>query len=69
MPPRVVPRKLYCKEILEVLENGTPTLWKFKMDKEGFATSSSTIKEFTEICVRYEECEPTIQEKLAAALL
>ena len=39
-------RKLGTKEILEVLENGIPTSWKFQMDKEGFNVSSSTLKQY-----------------------
>eukprot|EP00957_Ditylum_brightwellii_P126900 9673443-Ditylum_brightwellii.AAC.1 len=65
MSPRVVPRKLDSEKLLEVLENRIPTLWKFQMDKEGFDASSSTIKEFTEMCVQYKECESAMQEKLA----
>eukprot|EP00957_Ditylum_brightwellii_P081547 6203591-Ditylum_brightwellii.AAC.2 len=48
-PSRVVPRKLDQKELLEVLEDGTPTLWKFQMDKKGFDASPGTIKEFNKM--------------------
>eukprot|EP00957_Ditylum_brightwellii_P022560 1701975-Ditylum_brightwellii.AAC.1 len=32
-PPRVVSRKMDREKILEVQENGVPTMWKFQMDK------------------------------------
>eukprot|EP00957_Ditylum_brightwellii_P023735 1790726-Ditylum_brightwellii.AAC.1 len=51
-------RKLEMEEILEVLENGIPTSWKFQMDKECFEASSSTLKEFMETCVHYKEYRP-----------
>eukprot|EP00957_Ditylum_brightwellii_P099886 7611475-Ditylum_brightwellii.AAC.1 len=44
------------EEILEVLENGIPILWKFQMDKEGLMS-----------CVRYKECELATSEMLVAA--
>eukprot|EP00957_Ditylum_brightwellii_P158147 12037455-Ditylum_brightwellii.AAC.1 len=47
-PTGVKARKMDQDEILEVLENRIPTLWKFQMGNEGFDTSSSTVKEFTE---------------------
>eukprot|EP00957_Ditylum_brightwellii_P154017 11722575-Ditylum_brightwellii.AAC.1 len=58
MSAGVKARKLEREELLEVLENGIPTLWNFQMDKKGFDTSSSTLKDFTKICVHYKECEP-----------
>eukprot|EP00957_Ditylum_brightwellii_P210961 15365608-Ditylum_brightwellii.AAC.1 len=60
-------RKLEQEELLEVLENGIPTLWKFQMDKEGFNASSSTLKGFTKTCVHYKECKPKMTEKTSAA--
>eukprot|EP00957_Ditylum_brightwellii_P014942 1126262-Ditylum_brightwellii.AAC.1 len=38
-PPRVELRKMDWEEILEVLENGFPMLWKFQMDKEPYKQS------------------------------
>eukprot|EP00957_Ditylum_brightwellii_P112590 8582656-Ditylum_brightwellii.AAC.1 len=55
------------EEILEVLENGIPTLWKFQMNKEGFDASSSTIKGLIKTCMCYKECEPAIPEMLVVA--
>eukprot|EP00957_Ditylum_brightwellii_P131220 10008229-Ditylum_brightwellii.AAC.1 len=40
-------KKLDQKDLLEVLENGMLTLWKFQMDKKGFNANSITVKEFT----------------------
>eukprot|EP00957_Ditylum_brightwellii_P151425 11531937-Ditylum_brightwellii.AAC.1 len=31
-------------DILEVLKNGDPIMWKFQMDKKGFDASSGTMK-------------------------
>eukprot|EP00957_Ditylum_brightwellii_P166206 12652917-Ditylum_brightwellii.AAC.3 len=65
MPPKVAPKKLDPEELLEVLKKIIPTLWKFQMDKEGVNASSSTVKEFTKMCVWYKEREPAMLEKLA----
>eukprot|EP00957_Ditylum_brightwellii_P164606 12532911-Ditylum_brightwellii.AAC.1 len=51
MLTRVEAKKMDQEEILEVLENGIPTSWKFQIDKKGFNASSSTVKEFTKMCV------------------
>eukprot|EP00957_Ditylum_brightwellii_P091202 6943535-Ditylum_brightwellii.AAC.2 len=67
MPPRIEPRKTDQDEILEVLENGIPTLWKFQMDEGGFNASSSTITEFTKMCICKKEWELAIPEMLVAA--
>eukprot|EP00957_Ditylum_brightwellii_P058502 4436295-Ditylum_brightwellii.AAC.1 len=63
MLSRVKAKKMDQEEILEVLEIGIPTSWKFQMDKEGVDKSSSTVKEFTKICICYKECKPVIPEK------
>eukprot|EP00957_Ditylum_brightwellii_P119020 9078074-Ditylum_brightwellii.AAC.1 len=55
------------EEIPEVLEKRTPTSWRFQIDREDFNASSSTIKEFIEICVCYKECKPTMHVMLVAA--
>eukprot|EP00957_Ditylum_brightwellii_P163935 12481080-Ditylum_brightwellii.AAC.1 len=66
-PTGIEARKLELEELLEVLENGIPTTWKFQMDKEGFTASSSMLKEFMETCVCYKECKPKASEKTSAA--
>eukprot|EP00957_Ditylum_brightwellii_P169554 12905386-Ditylum_brightwellii.AAC.1 len=68
MPTGIEARELEQEELLEVLENGIPILWKFQMDKEGFDASSSTLKELTETCVHYKECKPKMTEKKSTAL-
>eukprot|EP00957_Ditylum_brightwellii_P171317 13041522-Ditylum_brightwellii.AAC.1 len=60
MPARVEAKKLEQEELLEVLENKIPTSWNFQIDKEGFDASSSTLKDFTKLCVCYKECEPKL---------
>eukprot|EP00957_Ditylum_brightwellii_P105288 8026230-Ditylum_brightwellii.AAC.1 len=67
IPTGVEAKKLEQEELLEVLENGIPTLWRFQMDKEGFDVSSSTFKEFTKTCVCYKDCKPKVTEKTSAA--
>eukprot|EP00957_Ditylum_brightwellii_P197088 15014938-Ditylum_brightwellii.AAC.1 len=62
-PMGVKARKLEQEELLGVLENRIPTSWTFQMDKEDFDASSSTLKEFTEICVHYKECKLKMTEK------
>eukprot|EP00957_Ditylum_brightwellii_P166140 12648785-Ditylum_brightwellii.AAC.2 len=66
-PTGIKARKLEMEEILEVLENGIPTSWKFQMDKEGFDTSSSMLKEFMETCVCYKECKPKAAKETSTA--
>eukprot|EP00957_Ditylum_brightwellii_P018625 1399020-Ditylum_brightwellii.AAC.1 len=56
MPVGIVVKEQEDEAILEVLENGISTSWKFQMDKEGFNASSSAIRKFTETCVYYKEC-------------
>eukprot|EP00957_Ditylum_brightwellii_P179387 13665598-Ditylum_brightwellii.AAC.2 len=63
MPAGVEAKKLEQEELLEVLENRIPILWKFQMNKEGFDASSSTLKYFTKTCVCYKECKPKVTEK------
>eukprot|EP00957_Ditylum_brightwellii_P039096 2955385-Ditylum_brightwellii.AAC.1 len=62
-PMGVKAKKLDQEELLEVLGNRIPTLWKFQMDKEGFNASSSTFKDFTKTCAHYKECKPKITKK------
>eukprot|EP00957_Ditylum_brightwellii_P061227 4646148-Ditylum_brightwellii.AAC.1 len=57
-PTGIVTKKLEDEEIVEGLKNRIPTSWKFQMEKEGFGASSSTIKNFMETCVCYEEYKP-----------
>eukprot|EP00957_Ditylum_brightwellii_P102122 7784768-Ditylum_brightwellii.AAC.1 len=60
-------RKLEPDKILEVVENGIPTTWNFKIDKEGFDVSSRTLKDFMETCVHYKECKPKTPKKTSTA--
>eukprot|EP00957_Ditylum_brightwellii_P035988 2726637-Ditylum_brightwellii.AAC.1 len=67
MPTGVEATALEQEELLEVLENRIPTIWKFQVDKEGFNSSSSTLKDLTETCAHFEECKPKVTEKTSAA--
>eukprot|EP00957_Ditylum_brightwellii_P020424 1539947-Ditylum_brightwellii.AAC.1 len=67
MSPGVVPRKMDQEEMLEVLDNGILTGGEFQMDKEGFDSSSGTIRYFIKTCVYYEKCDPTMPETKVAA--
>eukprot|EP00957_Ditylum_brightwellii_P003531 267502-Ditylum_brightwellii.AAC.1 len=60
-------KKLEEEELLEVSENIILTSWNFQMDKEGFNTSSSMLKDFTITCVCYKKCKPKTTEKTSAA--
>eukprot|EP00957_Ditylum_brightwellii_P064361 4884931-Ditylum_brightwellii.AAC.1 len=60
-------KKLEQEELLEVLENRIPITWRFKMDKEGFGVSSSTLKDFTKTYIHYKECKLKVTEKTNTA--
>eukprot|EP00957_Ditylum_brightwellii_P159102 12109121-Ditylum_brightwellii.AAC.1 len=49
--------KIACEEFVDVLEDRVPYQWKLEFKKEGFDLSSSTLKEFLDVCVRLEEAE------------
>eukprot|EP00957_Ditylum_brightwellii_P183297 13962162-Ditylum_brightwellii.AAC.1 len=49
--------KIACKKFVNVLEDGVLYQWKMDFEKEGFDSSSSTLKEFLDMCVRLEEAE------------
>eukprot|EP00957_Ditylum_brightwellii_P050962 3865158-Ditylum_brightwellii.AAC.1 len=57
VPDGVTATKISCKEFVDVLEDGIPYQWKLEFEKEGFDSSSSTLKEFLGVCVRLEEAE------------
>eukprot|EP00957_Ditylum_brightwellii_P183870 14005364-Ditylum_brightwellii.AAC.1 len=42
----VTATKIVCKELVNVLEDGVPYKWKLEFEKEGFNSSSSTLKKF-----------------------
>eukprot|EP00957_Ditylum_brightwellii_P168856 12852493-Ditylum_brightwellii.AAC.1 len=49
--------KIPCEEFVDVLKDKVPYQWKLEFEKEGFALSSSTLKEVLDICIRLEEAE------------
>eukprot|EP00957_Ditylum_brightwellii_P057331 4346276-Ditylum_brightwellii.AAC.1 len=54
---RVTATKIACEDLVDVLEDGVLYQWKLEFEKEGFDSSSSTLKEFPDVCVRLEEAE------------
>eukprot|EP00957_Ditylum_brightwellii_P190060 14468783-Ditylum_brightwellii.AAC.1 len=58
-----------CEEFVDVLEDEIPYHWKLEFEKEGFDSSSATIKEFLDICVHLEEAElqKPLGKKIACA--
>ena len=57
VPDGVTAEKISREEFLDALEDGVPYQWKMEFEKEGFDSSSSTLKEFLDVCVRLEEAE------------
>eukprot|EP00957_Ditylum_brightwellii_P177389 13511888-Ditylum_brightwellii.AAC.1 len=57
VPDGVTATKISCKEFIDILEDGIPYQWKLEFKKEGFDLSSSTFKEFLNICMHLEEAE------------
>eukprot|EP00957_Ditylum_brightwellii_P128588 9809465-Ditylum_brightwellii.AAC.1 len=49
--------KISCKEFVDVLKDGILYQWKLEFEKKGFDSSSSTLKEFLDMCVHLEEAE------------
>eukprot|EP00957_Ditylum_brightwellii_P097054 7391116-Ditylum_brightwellii.AAC.1 len=46
IPDGVTAKKISQEEFADVLEGGVPYQWKLEFKKEGFDSSSSTLKEF-----------------------
>eukprot|EP00957_Ditylum_brightwellii_P079284 6029002-Ditylum_brightwellii.AAC.1 len=57
VPDGVTATKISCEEFINVLEDGIPYQWKLEFKKEGSDSSSSTLKEFLDVCVHLEEAE------------
>eukprot|EP00957_Ditylum_brightwellii_P181174 13800270-Ditylum_brightwellii.AAC.1 len=57
VPDRVIATKISCKEFIDILGDKIPYQWKLEFEKEGFDRSSSTLKEFLDVCVCLEEAE------------
>eukprot|EP00957_Ditylum_brightwellii_P101181 7710872-Ditylum_brightwellii.AAC.1 len=70
VPDNVTAMKIACKEIVNVLEDGVPYQWKLEFKKEEFDSSSSTLKEYLDICVRLEETElqKPLKKKIACMI-
>eukprot|EP00957_Ditylum_brightwellii_P070432 5351337-Ditylum_brightwellii.AAC.1 len=67
---RVTATTISCKEFVDVLEDGIPYQWKLEFEKEGFGSSSSTLKEFLGVCVCLEKAElqKPLKKKIARAV-
>eukprot|EP00957_Ditylum_brightwellii_P029705 2245179-Ditylum_brightwellii.AAC.1 len=57
VPDGVTATKISCKEFVNVLKDGILYQWKLEFKKEGLDSSSSTLKEFLDVCVCLEEAE------------
>eukprot|EP00957_Ditylum_brightwellii_P124452 9484752-Ditylum_brightwellii.AAC.1 len=57
VPDGVTTTKISRKDFVDVLEDGIPYQWKLKFEKEGFDLSSSTLKEFLDVCIHLEEAK------------
>eukprot|EP00957_Ditylum_brightwellii_P059702 4532735-Ditylum_brightwellii.AAC.1 len=57
VPDEVTATKIPCGEFIDVLEDGILYQWKLEFEKEGFKLSSSTFKEFLDVCVHLEEAK------------
>eukprot|EP00957_Ditylum_brightwellii_P122581 9348266-Ditylum_brightwellii.AAC.1 len=51
VPDGVTAMKIACEEFVNVLEDRVPYQWKLELEKEGFDSSSSTLKAFLGVCV------------------
>ena len=69
VPDGVTAKKISREEFVDLLEDGVPYQWKMEFEKEGFDSSSSTLKEFLEVCVRLEEAElqKPLKKRIACA--
>eukprot|EP00957_Ditylum_brightwellii_P045979 3487926-Ditylum_brightwellii.AAC.1 len=62
--------KIAREEFFDVLEDGVLYQWKLEFEKEIFDLSSSTLKEFLDVCVRLEDAElqKLLKKKIACAI-
>eukprot|EP00957_Ditylum_brightwellii_P186309 14185065-Ditylum_brightwellii.AAC.1 len=69
VPDIVTTMKVSREEFIDVLEDGILCQRKLEFKKEGFGSSSYTLKEFLDMCVRLEEVElqKLLRKKIACA--
>eukprot|EP00957_Ditylum_brightwellii_P025082 1898053-Ditylum_brightwellii.AAC.1 len=69
IPEGVMATKLSCKEFVNILEDGILFQQKLEFKKEGFDSSSATLKEFLDTCMCLEEAEmhTPLAKKIACA--
>eukprot|EP00957_Ditylum_brightwellii_P105021 8004793-Ditylum_brightwellii.AAC.1 len=70
VPDGVTATKIACEEFIDVLEDGVLYQWKLELEEEGFDSSSSTFKEFLDVCVCLEESElqKPLKKKIARVM-
>eukprot|EP00957_Ditylum_brightwellii_P027207 2056748-Ditylum_brightwellii.AAC.1 len=51
VPDKIEATKLFHKEFVDVLEDEVMLQWKLEFKKEGFDSSSTTLKEFLGVCM------------------
>eukprot|EP00957_Ditylum_brightwellii_P149099 11353101-Ditylum_brightwellii.AAC.1 len=70
VPDGVTSMKISREGFVNVLEDGVPYQWKLEFEKEGFNLSSSTLKEFLDMCVCLEEAElqKPLKKKIVCAM-
>eukprot|EP00957_Ditylum_brightwellii_P142169 10831719-Ditylum_brightwellii.AAC.1 len=66
----VTATKIACKEFVNVLKDRNMYQWILEFEKEGFNLSSSTLKEFLDMCVCLEDAElqKPLKKKIACAI-
>eukprot|EP00957_Ditylum_brightwellii_P130593 9961692-Ditylum_brightwellii.AAC.1 len=62
--------KIAHEEFINVLEDGVLYHWNLEFEKEGFDSSSSTLKDFLGVCIRLEaaELQKPLKKKIAHAI-
>eukprot|EP00957_Ditylum_brightwellii_P147437 11226560-Ditylum_brightwellii.AAC.1 len=70
VPDGVTTTKIAREEFVGVLEDGVPYQWKLEFNREGFDSSSSTLKDFLDVCVCLEETElqKLLKKRIAHAI-
>eukprot|EP00957_Ditylum_brightwellii_P200975 15319932-Ditylum_brightwellii.AAC.1 len=70
VPNGVTATKIARKEFVDILEDRISYQWKLDFEKEGFDLSSSTLKDFLDMCVHLEEAElqKPLKKRIACAI-
>eukprot|EP00957_Ditylum_brightwellii_P160719 12236160-Ditylum_brightwellii.AAC.1 len=70
VPDEVTAMKIAREEFFDILEDRVLYQWKLDFEKEGFNLSSSTLKEFLDVCVHLEEAklQKLLKKRIARAI-